>query len=462
MQHSSIECSQYISISTMEHTSWQSTVEEFEVNVKIEATNEVQIKTEQDNRIRNIIEGTTFSNYVEIVSEDQFICKICYANFNNFEECIVHKNLAHKIKPYVCKVCNVQFELMAHLNLHLGVHVDYLHMRNSSISPPEIQSSSNVSNNFTQNLSVTDPNINQKTFKSFKCLNCVFATGSETKFLNHHNICSNISNRTSNFYQCNLCTKSFKTHAALNGHLKYHTYRSETTSRRQLALDKKKMKSQNKNSSGKSQKYFLPKINLNRSFKCKDCNRHFTTRSKLNIHYKQHKQQMICNKCHKKFVLKKNFEKHLLSHMSNDISNDTSFNESHSLHDQRAITGSIEHRSVSEAKIITSTDGEGEKQHISKIVKSFQCSYCSNYFKSKQSLSQHNRQHHSRFKLPARKLKSKTVECDWCSIVITKCNLLRHIKSLHPEINPIKCPYCPVAFKDSFSLKLHTSRYHTI
>ncbi|CAI6349434.1 unnamed protein product [Macrosiphum euphorbiae] len=470
----------------VEHTSWQSTVQAFGINVKIEPTDVVEVKTEQENRIRTITEDSTaFSNYMENVNQNEFICQICHDNFDNYEDYIVHKHLIHKSKPFVCKVCNATFVLNAHLNIHLAEHVDIVCMLNSSVSPSEIQSSSksnltinpsrnyknskltsklakkyrntsisiNESNNFTHNLSVTDPNttLQKNKYKAFKCVNCVFATGSETEFLNHHDVCNNISKGSSKFFKCNLCIKTFTTRSGLNGHLKYHTFRSEMISRRQLALNKQKLKIQITNSSVKSQKYVFPKIaNFNRSHKCKDCNKHFTTRSKLNIHYKQHRQQMICNMCHKKFLLKKNFEKHLLSHtngvISNGVSNDTSFNESNSLQNQNAIK---------------STGNKSENQIISKHDKLFHCSYCNNSYKSKQSLSQHNRQHHSRFKLPRRKLKSKTVECNWCSLVITKCNLLRHIKSLHPNINPIKCLHCPMAFKDSPSLKFHVSRCHT-
>jgi len=277
----------------------------------------------------------------------------------------------------------------------------------------------------------------------------MFSTVSETQFVNHHNICNNIS-KTSKFHQCHLCIKSFKNYSALNGHLKYHSYRSEIVSRRQLLLNKKKMKNENKNTMVKSQKYVFPKIaSFKRGYKCKDCNRHFTTRQKLNIHFKQHKKKMICNQCNKKFVLKKNFEKHLLLH-TDELSNDTSFNKSNSPKNQRATKKSIKHKSVTNS----------ETQNISEKEKSFQCSFCNNYCKSKQSLSQHKRHHHSTIKRSYRKLKSKTVECKWCSIVITKCNLLRHIKSLHPNVNPIKCSHCPMAFKDSSSLKLHVLECH--
>uniref|UniRef100_A0A2H8TZ87 Zinc finger protein 337 n=1 Tax=Melanaphis sacchari TaxID=742174 RepID=A0A2H8TZ87_9HEMI len=469
---------------TIQHTSWQSSVQEYETTVKIETTNLIEIKIEPEDRT----EDTTFSNYVENVDSEEFVCKECFAHFDNFEVFVIHKNLSHNNKPYVCEICNAQFVLGAHLNLHLVEHVNYLCVKNSSTSPSEIQSSSksnvtinpsgnyknsrsttalaknscnsnssvdlqqNVSNNSTQNFCVTDSNITlqNKKFKSFKCVSCMFTSESETQFLNHHAICSKIS-KTSKFHQCHICMKSFKNYSALNGHLKYHSYRSEIISRRQLALNKKKVSNQNKSGLVKSQKYVFPKIaNFNKGLKCKDCNRYFTTRRKLNIHSKQHKKQMICNQCNKKFVLKKSFEKHLLSH-TNGLSNVTSLNESSSRHNQKKNKELIKHNSASNSKT----------QNISEKDKSFQCPICNNYCKSKQSLSQHKRHHHSAVKHSNRKLKSKTVECDWCSIIITKCNLLRHIKSLHPNINPIKCSHCPMAFKDSPSLKLHVFECHT-
>ncbi|KAE9532191.1 hypothetical protein AGLY_010393 [Aphis glycines] len=428
----------------IEHTSWQ----QYEINVKTESTNLIEVKIEREDT-----ESTTSSNYVENDDDNEFICEECFARFDDFEEFVIHKNLSHNNKPYVCDICNAEFVLSAHLNLHLVEHVNYLCLRNSSINPSEIQSSSrsnltiNPSGNYKNSMSTTASAKNScNTITSVNLL----TTECETQFINHHDICNNNSN-TSKFHQCHLCIKSFKNYSALNGHLKYHSHRSEMISRRQLALNKKKVNNQNKNSIVNSQKYVFPKIaNFNKGHKCRDCNRQFTTRRKLTIHFKQHKKQMVCNQCNKKFVLKRNFEKHMLSH-SNGLSNNISLNESNSQQNQRATKKLMKHKSVS----------SHEPLNVSEQEKSFQCSYCNNYCKSKQSLSQHKRHHHSALKVTHRKLKSKTVECNWCSIVITKCNLLRHIKSLHPNINPIKCSHCPTAFKDNPSLKLHVFQCHT-
>jgi len=273
-------------------------------------------------------------------------------------------------------------------------------------------------------------NVNENEFKSLKCQNCEFATGSEATFRSHLDICNNISKSSSKF-QCNLCIKSFNSQPALNAHLKYHTIRREKISRTELRLDKKQMKNSGVVKSPNT-------ANFKRNYKCKDCNRCFTTLGKLNIHQKQHKQQMICNTCHKKYVLKKNFVKHLLSH-----TNVTMFNG----------------KCVSGTKITKGTDGIRKKQNILLKKKLFRCSYCTIDYRTKKCLAQHKRQYHSSSKLSLRKVNSTIVKCNWCSVRITKCNLLRHIKNLHPNIYPIKCRYCPMAFKDRVSLKLHKHRF---
>lgn len=332
-----------------------------EIKNEVEATGVVDVIPEQEDQIIPITEG----NYLKNVNGNEFICKICYATFNNFEETLVHTNLIHRSKPYICNVCNVQFVLSAHLYEHQAEHDNYLCMRNSSINPTEIQFSSksnltlnssrnycnvtvnlqqNVSNKLTQNLSDPDITLQKTIIKPFKCLNCVFATGSEVKFCNHLNICNNISKSCPKF-QCNMCIKSFNSQSALNGHFKYHVYRYKLISSNKLGLDKKKMKNQLKNSIVvKSQKKFSPNIpNFNRNHKCEDCNRYFTTFRKLNIHQKRHKPQITCKKCHKKFVFKKSFEKHLVSHTN-------------------VITPNS--KSVSETKIIKSTVVKHKKQNI--------------------------------------------------------------------------------------------------
>lgn len=441
----------------IEHTLWQSSMREFGNNV--EATDVIE-----EIQIRTITEITRYTNTMKNMKANKKTdCKICHTNFDNFEEFLIHKNLKHKIKPYVCNFCNAKFVLSAHLNVHKCDN--YLRMAIPSTSFEEIPTTSknslsintsrnyknstsssklvkksettvhqNEQSNLTQNVCVTTPNLILQKIKHepFKCVNCVFATGSETEFLNHLDICNNISKGSSELHQCNLCTKSFKSESALNGHKKFHSNRS--VSRRQPPLDKKKEENKNNSSIVKSQN-IVSNIE-NRSQKRKDCNNYYPTRSKVIIHPEPQQQNMIrCNICQKKCLSEKIFEKHLLSHRNVKTSD-------------------------GKTKINKSTGDKIEKQNISQKKKSFQCPHCNSYCKSKQSLGQHIRQHHSRLDIPRPNLKSKTVKCNYCNSQLTKGNLLRHIKSHHPDINPIQCEYCPMAFKDSRSFKLHKSKFH--
>jgi len=416
-------------------------------------------------QIRTITEITRYTNKMKNVNANiEIDCEICHAKFDNFEEFIVHKNLIHKIKPYVCNVCGAKFCLSAHLSIHdcdkhkKNPSTSFEELPTTSKGSLSINSSRNYKNcttsselainsktsmqqneqsNLTQNICVTTPDtILQKTkLEPFKCVNCVFATGSETEFINHLDICKNISKTSSELHQCNLCTKSFKSKAALNGHMKCHPNKRKI-SRRQPSSDKKKVENQNENVSIVKSQNIVSNIE-NRSQKGKNCDKYLTTRSKLNIDSKQQKQKLICNVCQQNYLSKKSLENHLLSHINIKTSN-------------------------GKTKIIKNTDDKIEKQNISHNNKLFQCSNCNTNCESKRSLGQHKRQHHSRLEIPKPIPKSKTVKCDWCSIIITKCNLLRHIKSLHPNINPIQCEYCPTRFKDSRSLKLHKSKLHNV
>jgi len=200
-------------------------------------------------------------------------------------------------------------------------------MRNLSVNPSEIQSSSksNLTINQSRNYK------NSKSTSEFAKKSCNTNTSV--------NLIQNVSNKSAQ----NICV----TDPNIIGN--YHTLKRETISSSKLDLAKNEMKNKLRNRDVvQFPRYVSP--NFNKDHKCNDCNRHFTTRKKLNIHQKQHKQTKILEK----------------------------------------------------------------------------------------------------------------VKCKWCSITITKCNLLRHIKNLHPNINPIKCNNCPIGFKDRTSLMLHKSTCHYI
>jgi len=137
-------------------------------------------------------ESTTFLNYSENDYENKFICNDCYTLFNDFEEFVIHRNLSHKNKPYVCDICKAQFVLSAHLNLHLDKNVKDRCWGNSFVNPSKMQCSS-----------ISNLTINQS-----------------------HTINNNNSN-IPKFHQCQFCMKIFKNILLLNNHLQYDTHRIE-------------------------------------------------------------------------------------------------------------------------------------------------------------------------------------------------------------------------------------------
>lgn len=473
------------------NTIWQS--QECTAVVKIETTTTTirEIKTEPLEDYEQNIENPQFSNLNTSI-HNSFNCDMCYEVFDDFEMLFIHKSLYHQNKPYVCEFCDQRFSLSLHLNIHIAEHVNnfctnrraptdiqsssksqlalnYNNRKSISFSnsPKTVQNKKNVrqkklcdkvSMMSTQKYNASNSNSflqNTRECKPFKCPNCLFSSSSENKFINHHNVCNvNFDNSyipENKQFDCHLCSKTFINKSSLNGHMRYHSLRGEIISKKSLKINKFQniLESQN-NTCGKNS----VKVN-----KCKECNKNFISRRKLNIHYKQHKKQMMCKICHKQFFLEKAFEKHLLIHENiteeKDNSINTSFNEDHSFNSRKS-TKSKSLKIKFFAKKIT------EDKKLQKIplkeIKTFQCLYCGKYYKTTKSLGEHKRRYHANVKPKLQRLAS--IKCNWCSAVITKCNLIRHINSFHPKVKPLKCTHCTLKFKNHSSMKLHINNSH--
>lgn len=421
---------------------------------------------------------------------------MCYEVFDDFELLFIHKSLYHQNKPYVCEICDQRFSLSLHLNIHIAEHVnDYCSNRRA---PTDIQSSSRshltlnynnrksisflqepISNspNSVQNkknsrqkklsekqVSIMSPQkhsaSNSNTFlqntrkcKPFKCPNCLFSSSSENKFINHHNVCNiNFENSyipENEQFSCHLCTKTFINKTSLNGHMRYHSLRGEIISKKTLKKQKFKNISKSQNN-----------IRAKKPNKCNECNKNFISRRKLNIHNKQHNKQMVCKICHKQFFLEKSFEKHLLTHENitekKDNSINTSFNENNLFNSNKKSTKQKPFKVKFFTKKIK--DDKKLRKIPLKEVNTFQCVYCDKYYKTIKSLAEHKRRYHADVKPKIKRLAS--IKCNWCSAIITKCNLIRHINSFHPNVKPLKCTHCTMKFKNHSSMKLHINDSH--
>lgn len=446
---------------------------EYGTDIKTEAVDDHEIKMEPVDTFENTTDDndTASSNSIRS-SRGKFSCDICHNFFNNNNDFIIHKYISHTEKPYTCKICNAKFNLRAHLNIHISDHVDYIHMKESSLETDiQLSSTSNLKldlNKLKSSVKLTR-NVYQEvlqerssvqncyvplkstmTRKSFKCPNCNFVTMSEAKFSHHQSICNHIptSSETHNSpNSCKLCTRTFINRTALNGHMRYHSLRGEIISKRKNALKNRMLNDQNENNFVHKSSNVRETESVTNGHKCKDCNKKFITYNKLNIHQLQHKKQMMCNLCNKQFFLKKSFEKHLLFHKRYKIASD-----------QQELEESVQHKSLHTQMFNNINNiNPKKKKKLLITIKPYQCSYCKQFYSTERSLGEHIRQFHIEMKPVYRSFKLESTKCNWCNAIITKANLFRHVKSLHPEVDPVKCSYCFMSFKDFPSMKSHIS-----
>lgn len=457
------------------------------VSVKLEP-----LDTYEDNSMN---EASTYSMFAEN-PYNNVNCELCPAVYNNLEDLDMHKKQSHGMNymSYICRFCGVRFVHEAHFSDHMITHsLEFQSLNNSSTLSTENQSSSrsylsmNLRNkedcksplSSTQNSCYASPEnnsqrkrlpknasskskpVNQKKTKErkpFTCQNCVYATISKNEYLSHKKNCnmtdsseqyastSGVNNRTP--YCCTLCSRSFVSQCSLNGHMNYHKIRGELTNKKTHTLKKIKVEfSNNKDDILKSQKGIF-------RYQCNDCHRSYISRNKLNNHRLQHQKQMICNVCKKQFFFAKNYEKHMLSHESYYSNNNVKSEYNTSLNNNDETLKKIDLKFVKKNIKSEFKDSKRKVQKRPKKIKPYSCYYCKTYYSSVTTLKQHYKIYH------VDKNTKFLVPCSWCNIVVTKNNLLRHIRKLHPDVKPIKCSFCQFKFKYHKSLKLHIFKYH--
>lgn len=366
-----------------------------------------------------------------------------------------------------------------------------------------------ATNTYTKFLLHLKPKINssqneqKQICKSFKCSNCMFVTKSKIKLALH---CVNTPKRNISVhdksYFCYICDKSFINKNALSRHMHHNTF--DVVSKKKIEEIKKTKLYYQRNVSTMSNEIqvkeknsiFVTKKNNTSTAhqnnengfdkKCSICDLLFVSSKTFNTHLLLHKaSKNICSVCNKEFILRKWFEKHLLSHKDettnrikqNDCS--TSINESHLLDSQRifgivargnyqnktATVGSKNNCSLSVNDVYISKNQKAliniancknvpktkKQQNLVKL-KLLQCSYCNNYYKTKKYLMYHiNREHLNNKKVP----KMITEKCQFCSLLITTSNMLRHVRIIHPNVDMFKCDHCSMTFKHLSLKKLH-------
>lgn len=303
-----------------------------------------------------------------------------------------------------------------------------------------------------------------RNFTLFQCSNCVFNTMSRNQYLHHQSNCNiELNNHTEQAentpgfkinisYRCELCQRLFPSHCALNGHMNYHKVRGELTNKKNYSVKQFNFDDDVNDFITSENVGVKNANNITKSYTCDECGRKFLFYNKFCAHRDQHKKKMICTICRQQFFFKKNFEKHKRKHVNFEEENRQ--NKNYSLHVQNVSKKSNYHKVALKKTPYNKTNSSINGLSHLAAIKKFICLHCKINFDSVENLKRHYIKFH-----PTESTKY-LVPCSWCNVIISKNNLLRHVRNFHPEVKPINCPYCHVKFKYHASMKVHIASYH--
>ena len=189
------------------------------------------------------------------------------------------------------------------------------------------------------------------------------------------------------------------------------------------------------------------------SYQCKECNKYFSEKSKIQEHVNHNKKK--CNICDKYFVhlrdhTKKNHVKTTPKHKCKTC--DKIFKTEIQRYSHIAFV----HKGVSrfcESCSKQFDNIETKKRHIKTVhegAKPVKCRFCDKKFK-----------HYSIRDFHAKKSHGVAEQCDFCGKVFTSSNLHHHMKS-HDENRPKNnvCPHCGKTFFDGKNMTSHINDVH--
>ncbi|VVC30988.1 Hypothetical protein CINCED_3A003868 [Cinara cedri] len=252
-------------------------------------------------------------------------------------------------------------------------------------------------------------------------------------------------------YKCVICNEAFKLHGFLNQHLLKHVDYKQT-------MQPVSVQTSSSNSFNK-----VP--TTNKQFQCTNCIYKTKTAEKLSHHLRVCKGPMEnmtdtdskkCNVFLKNFSSKGQLNKHLSYH--NSISNlNVQISHRNVVDNPQPVNFSSNQETLNSLRIDLPNTISTPQNRFSE----FKCLYCKISCKSKRTRINHIKSHHPIQALGENYLtKLPTTSCQWCDMIITKPNLIRHIKLKHPHVKPYNCPFCDMKFKFLSGKKVHILKCH--
>ncbi|XP_018565949.1 zinc finger protein 585A-like [Anoplophora glabripennis] len=214
----------------------------------------------------------------------EYICDICFVNFNTQEEYEIHNNAKHALgsvkttkrkgritsRRFTCEVCNEEFTLLKSVIEHC---VNFHSMEEKSIRPYACEK---CDNRFRSSTNLINHTLYHDRNRTNICSFCGKSFITKNDLTAHESIHFNRRN-----YKCNKCEKAFKTNTNLRTHhLIVHTDPSLW------------------------------------KYTCQYCNKRFPQKSNHDQHLRRHigEKNFICPLCKKPFASKSEMQEHVSYH----------------------------------------------------------------------------------------------------------------------------------------------------
>lgn len=202
---------------------------------------------------------------------------------------------------------------------------------------------------------------------------------------------------------------------------------------------------------------------MQKSFKCSNCERTFSTKRFLKLHYSlshSTKYPFLCNECGKGFFVENNYKCHLLIHTNDELPFKCNFclkKFSNPIHFKRHLYVHSENRIY---------------QH--KLISKLRCCLCLQIFPDNSSLVQHicnpDENYGQRktktlcyvcglyiynFRSHMKTHNPKSLKCVECGKMFSNSNNLKRHKLTHSGVKPYMCRLCGKAFNSKYNLQVH-------